>query len=131
MLFRSAFPSRFRFKAREPSEIGVEAVVADEKKRLGCPEADVIALGRALPNGDVMAIRHKSDHTMETGILGISREGEVPPPGAEMVQLKHRAGNEYEVTETVASSGPPMVNSSAYRSNWDTIFGGRQTVGQA
>jgi hypothetical protein len=104
--------------------------VAEEKKGSTCPEADVLAVGRTLPDGGVTFIRHKNDHTIESGTIVPLPEG-APPPGVEVVHLEHRNGNEYNVTVAPACDGPAMVNSSAYRSNWDSIFGGRQTVGQA
>lgn len=102
-----------------------------EKKSPECSGDDLISLGPQLPNGDVFCIRHKGDHTIEGGVLSVLPEGDTTSAevGQEVVHLKHRAGSTYEVTES--NKGPAMVNSSAFRSGWDSIFGGRPTVGQA
>ena len=47
----------------------------------------------------------------------------------EVLHLRHLRDGVYSVTAT--NKGPAKVNNQAFRSNWDTIFGGKQTVGQA
>lgn len=104
--------------------------MVDDKKSPDCAGNDLISLRAVLPNGDVFCTRHRSDHTVEGGVLRtIPEEGGVPE-NTEVVHLKHRDGSTYEVTES-SKEGPAMVNSSAFRSGWDSIFGGRPTVGQA
>ena len=46
-----------------------------------------------------------------------------------MVRLEHVGKGVARITEVI--SGPPMVNSAAYRSNYDSIFGCKQAVGEA
>ena len=104
-----------------------------------CSGNDTLTLGPDLGDGARPFIRHRSDHSMETGIARPPRDGE-SINSSDVVHLHHRGpGPVYDVEvlyEHAAraaeeeGSGPAMVNSEAYRTGWDQIFGSR-TVGQA
>lgn len=54
------------------------------------------------------------------------------PEGVDMkVNLEKIAGPYYNIKSTETISRPAMVNSRAYRNNWDNIFGGKAVVGSA
>lgn len=65
----------------------------------------------------------------EAGVLMPAVEGREPPEGVEVVRLEHVGKGVARVAEVI--SGPPMVNSEAFRNNWDSIFGHKQPVGEA
>lgn len=69
------------------------------------------------------------DGQAEMGLIRPFVEGEQPVEGAELVRLERLGPGVARITEVI--SGPAMVNSQEYRDNWDTIFGGKQTVGEA
>jgi len=47
------------------------------------------------------------------------------------INLERIAGPYYNIKSTEPISRPAMVNSQAYRKNWDNIFGGGPVVGEA
>ena len=108
--------------------------MADEKK----PDVpcDVIAVGETLPNGDISFVRQRQDETgttIEGGTLRVLPDvpEAAPDDVEEVVRMSHLTGNLFQVNEVVHKGGPAMVNNSAFRNNWETIFGSKQTVGQA
>lgn len=109
--------------------------MADEKKAPDAATADVISFGAELPSGEVPFVRTRADEegnlTIEGGVAAIT-EGEPPASNGdgELLRLEHLHDNHFEVVE-VLGKGPVKVNSRAYRQNWDSIFGAKQTVGQA
>ena len=111
--------------------------MADEKKP-PTPPGDVIAVGPMLPTGDITFVRQRQDDDgtgtiVEGGTLRVLPNGppDEPSDGAEVLKVSHLQDNLYKVDEVVHKGGPAMVNSTAFRNGWETIFGGRQTVGQA
>jgi hypothetical protein len=109
--------------------------VADEKKTDN--HSDVIAVGPVLPNGDITFVRQREEDTgtvIESGTMRVLPEGppeDKPDDVSDVLRISHLQDNLYRVDEVVHKGGPAMVNSAAYKSGWDTIFGGTQTVGQA
>lgn len=59
----------------------------------------------------------------------MSSKDDVPQEYSECLHLHPISENNYEVVSS--TKGPAKVNSQAFRSNWENIFGQRQTVGQA
>ena len=108
--------------------------MADEKKA-DLP-SDVIVVGETLPNGDASFVRYREDEAgpvVQGGTLRVLSEdpSEDGSDVDEVVRLSHVTDNVYNVVETVRKGGPAMVNSPAFRNGWETLFGNRQTVGQA
>jgi len=105
----------------------------DDKKDDRCDGSDVAFLGPPAPGGGVHVLRHKSDHSLETGVLKPLEDGK--PIYGEIVQMRPREnGLGYDVLpleEADPSSGPAMVNNRAYRDGWDTIFGKKAKPGEA
>jgi hypothetical protein len=101
----------------------------------GCPSKDVMRLGPPVNAKDRLFVRHCADCSIQAGVARVLREGEPIPEGGSIVHLSSttREG-EYEVQELYgdcrASGGPAMVNSDAYRNNWEGIFG-KKPVAQA
>jgi hypothetical protein len=96
-------------------------------------KSDILSLGPQLPNGDVSFIRTRESEgevTVEAGTIELIEESKIPETEGEVLRLRHIGDNRYEVTSTTRT-GPPQVNSKAYRTGWENIFGAKQTVGQA
>lgn len=97
---------------------------------------DFITLGPVLEDGTQPYIRHRADHSIETGVSRIMEEGK-PMYGDEksLVRLTPRDPWSYNVEplqeKSAATSGPAKVATKAYREGWDSIFGGSKTVGVA
>ncbi len=92
---------------------------------------DIVSLGPQLPDGDAPYVRMKD--TDEGPVVEYGTAHMVEPEtetDREVLKLRHLHDNHFQVEEVVRS-GPAQVNSTAYRANWETIFGGKQTVGQA
>jgi hypothetical protein len=100
--------------------------MSDDHK--GCSGKDLLLPGPELPDGRVPYLRHRGNHEVEAGVMSPLEEGQEPDPDKETFRLKPTGGPFYEVVE---SRGPSMVNSDAFRSNWDRIFGGQVTTGLA
>lgn len=64
--------------------------------------------------------------------VGVLTEG-VRPEADSILELQHVQGCEYEVKNEIryTAKGPAQVSSKAYRSGWDTVFGGKTPVGVA
>ena len=89
---------------------------------------DILIKGPQIgPNANVV-IREK-DGVKTIGVAGIAKEG-MPLNGRSLVTVEHIEGPEFRVideydpnaTAEESASGPAMVNSQAYRDNWDKIF---------
>lgn len=105
-----------------------------DKKDGQCDESDVAFLGPPAPGGGVHVLRHRSDHSMETGVLRPLEDGR--PIHGEIVQIRKREnGPGFDVLPPedalAGQGGPPMVNSQAYKDGWDTIFGKKTPAGEA
>jgi len=81
----------------------------------------------------VRVVRFRED-AVTAGEVRPMQEGKPLAQGAEIVRLKPRAGCEapafdvepvykHEAKSVPVTKGPAKVASSAYRSNWETIFG--------
>lgn len=90
-----------------------------------------MVLGPELPSGDGRFVLRKRDGRIETGAIRKSEEGK--PIHGELVRLSPRDADEaglYDVEvlydgrpKTDTASGPPKVNSDAYREGWGRLFG--------
>ena len=99
-----------------------------------CPKGDVISVGPNL-GGVCPFVRHLPDHTIETGLAKIVGPDEVPTSQNPLF-LEHRQGNVFNVKPlskggSDSPKGPAKVNSPAFKSGWDNIFGSKAPVGQA
>lgn len=88
-----------------------------------------IVMGPELESGGRAALRVDKEgvHCGE-----MFREGHVPTEGygeITRVVTEQIAGPLYQVTEEEPIGKPSMVNSRAYRNNWENIFGNKQEVG--
>ena len=94
---------------------------------------DELMAGPPLPGGARPYVRHRADHSIQTGIMRPVAEGESLGEGT--FTLDHIEGDRYAVQEVFpeqeGAKGPAKVNSKAFRDNWDTIFGKKVPVGQA
>jgi len=108
--------------------------MSDEKKK--CDHNQVV-LGPELPGtGLNVAIRHVDGDTRAILARRVS-DGDPIPPGSEVL-MGRRSGDVIDIHGTFrtpeapsAHAGPARVTSQAYRSGWDSIFGGRQAAGSA
>jgi len=109
--------------------------VAHEKKTDN--PSDVIAVGPTLPNGDVAFVRQREAETgvvLEGGTMRVFPDGvpeEAPDDVEEVLRISHLHANLYKVEEVLSRGGPAMVNSKAYKTGWENIFGNTQPVGQS
>jgi len=99
--------------------------MADDKKDTWCDGSDIAFLGSPAPGGGVHVLRHKSDHSVETGVLKPLEDGK--PIYVEIVRIRKREdGPGYDILQledtASGSCGPPIVNSKAYRKGWDATF---------
>lgn len=97
---------------------GTGGVVGDEKK-------EIAILGQSCEHGIPMIRINPETKTMGVGMLQPAPEGQPLPEGAEHVHLEHHHGNVFSLRTLAAGNGPAQVASSAYRNNYDTIFGTR------
>lgn len=97
------------------------------------PQKDTLVLGAPLADeGKHSCTVFKQDGTSFPGYVRLLEEGETSEPHEVTARITHLAGNVYDYEEDPGQrGGPAMVNSSAYRSGWDTIFGSKTAVGQA
>lgn len=98
--------------------------------------SDILHLGTPDEQGHVSYVRETETDAGTLIRVGVAKcynpDDSIPTedPDAERVTLERMTGNQYRVKES-SRSGPAKVNSAAYRSGWDSIFGAKQTVGQA
>jgi len=94
------------------------------------PEKYPILLGPTDDEGrqEVLTFTPDGVERGRLGPVGADEEG-----AAAKVRIEQQMGplGTMEVIEGSVRSGPPRVNSPAYRANFDTIFGGKQEVGEA
>jgi hypothetical protein len=113
--------------------------MADDSKKSehNCPRGggDVIHVGPDL-GGFCPFVRHRADHTIESGMAKIVRPGDPPTTEAPLL-LTHREGSDFDVQvmskggNDAPTKGPVKVNSPAFKTGWDNIFGKKAPVGQA
>ena len=113
--------------------------MADEDKKGGetaCKDGDMMVVGPSL-GGICPFVRHRPDHTVESGLARVRPADEPIPEGS--LFLKHREGNAFDVhpvskggSDGAPSKGPAKVTTEAYRNGWENIFWPKKTpVGQA
>lgn len=103
-----------------------------EPETRGCDGDEYIIPGPPLPDGSRMCLRHAGDHSMRPGVMRVLKDGE--PMSENALLLKHREGTPvYDIVGSVAEmkKGPSKVNSPAFKSGWDRIFGNKTPVGSA
>lgn len=100
---------------------------------------DFIITGPSTSDGGISIIRHDKNHNITSGVIHPVKDGK-PLFGGELLNLsKTENENIFEVQpveldgkiESTSHSGPAMVNSRAYQSGWDNIFGKKPVVGKA
>jgi len=87
------------------------------------PGRDYAILGPPTGDGGIHMIRHREDHTFESGVLRPVQEGK--PISGEIIRLIPNEGEPGYDVETIyspVSGGPAMVNSKPFREGWDRIF---------
>ena len=110
----------------------------DDKKY---PSGDELVAGPEIGNGSRLFVRHTADHKVMAGVMSPVREGQPLMPGA--FNLEPIEGTDRFKVEDLPSmpvprmeaaaaapKGPAKVNSAAYKSGWDNVFG-KQVVGEA
>ena len=117
---------------RVPGYATREGVMDETKPKL---KDQVLVLGKN-DDGDMLISRRKPNGRVTVGEATPIKEGKPLPQSGEIVYLKERAPGcpMYDVEDSFdlskeeqsedSSSGPAMVASPAFRSNWDSIFGG-------
>ena len=70
--------------------------------------------------GEQVAIRKDADGNVRLGTIGPVRDGQPIPEDSEVIDITHLEGPLYEVR---GGTRPALVNSKAYKSGWDNIFG--------
>ncbi len=90
----------------------------------------VLPVGPPSEDGSFRAVL-LSDDGVGVGHFVPAEDGSPVLPGAQLVNLSARDGSPaldlevlYEAPGAPRPSGPAMVNSRAYRSGWDAVFGG-------
>lgn len=97
--------------------------MSEKKKDLG-----IFVRGPSIDEHSNVGVRFTETGEVQIGRLYDSAEH--APEHSVGLSLQHENGPVYRVVAS-EHSGPSMVNSDCYRSNWDTIFGKKQTVGKA
>lgn len=87
-------------------------------------------------DGSRAFVRKTEQDEVFAGVLNAHKEGQPLASDETYATISPRTDGLYDVRDefrlaTSESCGPAMVNSSAYRSGWDTIFGKKTDVGQA
>jgi len=87
-----------------------------------------VIMGPELENGGRAALRIDKDGVRSGEMF---REGQMSDCDCEVtrIETKQISGSIYEVTEEEPVGRPSMVNSLAYRNNWNNIFGNKQEIG--
>jgi hypothetical protein len=99
-----------------------------------CHGRDIVHLGPQISeDGARVALRHTKDHQIQQGILKPVKEGQ--PLDSTCLSLDPLEDGSFAVQELYTppsqkTPGPAMVNSPAFQTGWDRIFGNR-TVGVA
>lgn len=91
-------------------------------------DKDRVLVGPKVGEDSHLFVRMSSEEVA----VGVLTEG-VQPNSDSLLELKHVQGCEYEVKNEVryTARGPAQVSTKAYRSGWDTVFGGLTPVGVA
>lgn len=108
--------------------------MADEKDNGSGDSKGVVLIGPPLPSGGRKALKIDSEgvHPGE-----MYKEGNAPTnrDDGTLTRLKTKplgdSGKVLEIMDEQPIGRPAMVNSRAYRDNWDTIFGSKKVVGNA
>ena len=114
--------------------------MSDEKKP--CERGDTVLMGPEVGGGERLFVRHTAEHEIQMGTLHPLADGEsigtgsvlaLEPgeqPGHFKVTDSYEAGGRPEAGAAATAKGPAKVNTPAYRSGWDALFG-QKTVGVA
>jgi hypothetical protein len=96
---------------------------------------DRVYVGPKMDSGYALFVREHADGSTSSGVL--SADTEKLADATSVGRLKHIEDNVFELRDEVkftqgSRKGPAKVNSQAYRSGWDGIFGPKKPpVGQA
>ncbi len=96
-----------------------------------CSAKDLIELGPDLGEGVRPYVRHRSDHSIDTGFCHPVEDGKPIGVDTELVS-HHGPGAVYEAKNLYGErTGPAKVNSKSFKTGWENIFGAKTTVGEA
>jgi hypothetical protein len=100
-------------------------------------DSDRLILGPDLGDGSRPCIRHLPDHSIQTGVARLMKEGQPINGYDEILTICYdQQHGDFEVKSaytppTAAHKGPAMVTSNEYRTGYERIFGFKQVVGEA
>ena len=106
--------------------------MAEDKK--DCDEQEFVVVGPQIADGVILGVHHGKNHEASHVILK-SMEAGCDYSSNDIVSLsprEDRRGMDVEYIHRAGGSGsditakPSMVNSKAYRDNWDAVFGKSQ-----
>ena len=100
---------------------------------------DIALVTGPTEDGEGVRVVRFRDEAVSVGEVRPLQEGKPLAAGAEIVRLKPRSGCDVPAFDvepiykhiaepTRATKGPANVSSSAYRSNWETIFGAPSSI---
>lgn len=96
---------------------------------------DAMALGPVVNDRGDRSFLWNRGEVCQEGVVSFPKDGDPLTPGTTYAHILKREDGYYDVKEPfevpgASSHGPAIVNSKAYLSGWDTIFG-QKTIGQA
>jgi hypothetical protein len=87
-----------------------------------------LIMGPPTENGGRTALRVDKDGVYAGELF---KPGSAPEGDITRITTSPISGNIYQITEEEHIGKPSLVNSKAYRENWENIFGNKQVVGEA
>lgn len=124
--------------AGAPPEQAAVAHEAREAREAPTAREDVVFIHSPSEDGKGLRVLRKRDDSLEIGEIRALEEGR--PVHGDVVRLKQREEHDrlFDVEvlmerprPRLSQSGPPQVATDAYRSNWEVIFGGGGSSGEA
>lgn len=91
---------------------------------------DEIVVGSSCEHGNRMGLCVRDGAELGRGVFRDAVPGQPLQPGHTFVQCEKVAEGRVRVVDTYRH-GPPKIATDAYRQGWDSIFGGRQSAGEA
>jgi len=90
------------------------------------PESDTFYPEAMLPDGSLVGTRRRGKQE-STALLRPVKDDETLPADDEIIRLRRGNDKGEMKVETVSKKGPARVASPSYRSNYDSIFGAKQS----
>jgi hypothetical protein len=119
-------------------KLGLVGAPDDNSSSEPCSKQDVLFVHSPAPTGDGFRVIRARNDTLELGELRGMKAGQ--PIYGEVVQLSRREESPrmFDVTTVVPpktspaepGKGPAKVTTSAYRSGWEAVFGGKEPPGE-